>query len=1812
MQQYREEGNASTDLNSGKAGGSPDLREMVRRLALELEEKQRELERKEKIENALEKVRSQSLSMHRSEELQDVIRTVLEQLVELGIRTDTSCIVIPKEDDSGVVVWLAAKNYEYLQGFNVPWTEGKVIEDARKALSEGRLYFSRFYSLEDKNQYYNGLFTHSDLKYIPEERKAFLLAQPHFAVSVAGSKTSWIQTFNYSGQSFSEDEMQTLWRFAEVFEQCYVRFKDLQKAEAQAREVQIQLSLERVRARAMAMNQSDELSEVLSVLFEQFDALDIKPIHATLSLIDMNERVFTFYLTGKRGKRVLANSTIRFDAMDNWQEAIEKWSKGEPDEIYCSEYPPETLSKVWEVFNGVLSAIPEDARVEPEDFPNGLFMTEGYCKFGNLGFGHTRPATEEEKNIVVRFAREFGGVYQRFLDLTKVEAQALESKVEAALEKVRSRSLAMHSSDELIDVASMLFAQMKDLGFFLENAVVLIIPSEDRKSQTHFTANPDFFSATKFEVPDTDHPVFQSRALQGNLDREAARDFAEFLLTKTDYRNVPHDLKRKFREAEAYNYIIAINKYSRIVLDSWSPREFTEFERTTLHRFGIVFEQAYTRFLDLKKSEEQTREAQIQLSLERIRASATGMHHTDELSDVLTVMFEQFDRLEIKPVIAVLNLFDIANNKFVHFSTGKKGKRVLVQQTVDIHATELWQQVLVDWEKDKDHSITSIHYPKESLQQVFDLFPEIRKLPAEDIIQVEDFPDGMFQTAANCEFGNVGYIHSRESTDEEKEIVKRISREFERLYKRFLDLKKAEEQAREAEVQLALERVRAKTMAMQKQQDLLGVLDLLVEQLKKLGVQLTVALFSDGLPENDLKLWLHAIKTEGDSFTEYIHFPELDHPYFHRLRRALAEYKAGGSDFTKEVFSKEEKDSFEDYVFSQTAGKDIIPPEGKKFIYDQPGYTWSGVFLKDTWVAIARHNTIPFTEEEDELLRKFANAFGLAYSRFLDLKKAEAQTREAEIEAALERVRSKTMAMQKSEDLREVVISLYGQLRTLGFEWGAAAIVIMDRQTGDMDWWMEGFDYGYRLPQNYHVPHFEHKSHLEQLACWKSGVDFATIEVAGAEKKSFDAYYFYHTDFVKTPEATKKLMMEQETLLFSMAFMQYGALAWSPSHLTEEQSKILQRFAKVFEQSYTRFLDLQKAEAQAREAQIEASLERMRAKTMAMNNSNDVGQTVATMFGEFEHLGIHTNRCGILVFEDENFPEVWTAKSDSEGKSTMIVGKLSVNMHQLIRSAHSAWKSNVPANRYDMSGDDLISYYDAINKLDLYPAKFDLTKLPKEEFHYDFIFPEGVVFAFCPKPLDDEQNRIMKRFAGVFGQTYRRYLDLQKAEAGAREAIKQAALDRIRAEIASMRTKQDLDRITPLIWNELNILSIPFIRCGIFIMNDESHQIQAFLSTPEGKAIASFSLPYDTSKNISDVVNHWRANKTYVEHWDLNEFTSLADSLVQQGEIQTREQYMQTVPLGGMHLHFVPFMQGMLYVGNKEQLGMDNIHVLRSVADAFSTAYARYEDFNKVEKTLTDLKETQKQLIQAEKMASLGELTAGIAHEIQNPLNFVNNFSDVNSELISELREAIKSGNSGDIHELLDMIAENQEKIHHHGQRADGIVKGMLQHSRAGGNAKEPTDINALADEYLRLAFHGLRAQDKSFQSDYEFIPDTSLGKVSVVPQDIGRVLLNLINNAFYAVHVKSKSGIANYKPRVEVITKQSGDHVIITITDNGNGIPEKNREKIFQPFFTTKPTGQGTGLGLSLSYDIIQAHGGSINVESKDGEGSCFTVTLS
>jgi len=635
-----------------------------------------------------------------------------------------------------------------------------------------------------------------------------------------------------------------------------------------------------------------------------------------------------------------------------------------------------------------------------------------------------------------------------------------------------------------------------------------------------------------------------------------------------------------------------------------------------------------------------------------------------------------------------------------------------------------------------------------------------------------------------------------------------------------------------------------------------------------------------------------------------------------------------------------------------------------------------------------------------------------------------------------------------------------------------------------------------------------------------------------------------------------------------------------------------------------------------RKLEVEASLDKVRRRSLTMRKSDELSEASASLFHELNQLGIKAIRTGVGIFDEaNNAMELWTT-SVTDKEVLKKLDYFSLYIHPVYENLIPARKQQKPYEVTKLKGKHVKHYYESMTTVLTLGQPSDYNE---EEYFYSFFFEQGTLNVVTPQPLPEEDCSVMTLFANAFGLIYTRFLDLQKAEEQTREALGKTALDRVRAEIASMRTVGDLERITPLMWRELITFEVPFSRCGIFIIKEEEQLVHAYLSTPEGKSLAALDLGFNDDETTAKMIDNWRNKTVYKEQWDPEQFTGWMESVYTPGYQTLRFQSSVKGMLNILfNLHFIPFSQGMLYIGGYDMLVDSEIDLVRSLAETFSEAYARYEDFkqledakNKIEATLSELRATQSQLIQAEKMASLGELTAGIAHEIQNPLNFVNNFSEVNKELVDELKTELAIGNMQMANEIADDIKDNSEKINHHGKRADAIVKSMLQHSRSSSGTKEPIDINALADEYVRLAYHGMRAKDKSFSIITKTNFDPTIRTINVIAQDIGRVVLNLVNNAFYAVGEKKKQAGESYEPVVSITTKNDNGKVEIKVADNGNGVPQKVLDKIFHPFFTTKPTGVGTGLGLSLSYDIVKAHGGDLKVETNEGVGSEFIVIL-
>lgn len=737
----------------------------------------------------------------------------------------------------------------------------------------------------------------------------------------------------------------------------------------------------------------------------------------------------------------------------------------------------------------------------------------------------------------------------------------------------------------------------------------------------------------------------------------------------------------------------------------------------------------------------------------------------------------------------------------------------------------------------------------------------------------------------------------------------------------------------------------------------------------------------------------------------------------------------------------------------------------------------------------------------------------------------------------------------------------------------------------------------------------------------------------GLKRKNMNQHLKKILDFIAQSE---KISEEDKTSLTQAVKDADRALTISEFKL-ERTEKVKRTTAILLEETKEELEQKRKSiEAQNRELQIEAALEKVRSVALSLKKSDEMLDIAKALYEQLLQLGFRDIRNALIdinneaseTFTDYDYSELMggtvtqmTYKDDPTLKEQLQdIAKTTDGYSEMVLEGQQL-QDLIEMRRRNVEADD--------------PRLNAATSIS----YILYAFGNGAIGISNFGKLNEDQKTILDRFRNVFTFAYNRYHELAKAEAQMREIQLEAALEKVRSVALTMQKPDDMLAVAQVLYEQLHGLGFADIRNAIIDVHNEDDE--TFWDYDYSEAMSG-SITLLSYKNDPTLEKQYRkiiatTNGFYEEIIKGKDLKEYAKMRIRNGEKDDPRLWDAQL----LSYYLYSFGNGVIGISNFGILSEGQKNILARFRNVFTFAYKRYQDLKQAaldfknlekakksaEKALTELQATQKQLIQSEKMASLGELTAGIAHEIQNPLNFVNNFSEVSNEIIEEINEQLANGDLEEVKLLLADIKQNLEKIAHHGKRADGIVKGMLQHSRKSTSVKEPTDINKLADEYLRLAYHGLRAKDKSFNATLETDFDENIGKVNVIPQDIGRVLLNLITNAFYACAERSRSAgnerlknsdDKNFKPTVWVSTKlisplgAAREKIAISVRDNGNGIPKEIVDKIYQPFFTTKPTGQGTGLGLSMSYDIItKAHGGQIEVETETNKGTEFKIIL-
>ncbi|MBY0434759.1 MAG: hypothetical protein K2U26_11670, partial [Cyclobacteriaceae bacterium] len=865
---------------------------------------------------------------------------------------------------------------------------------------------------------------------------------------------------------------------------------------------------------------------------------------------------------------------------------------------------------------------------------------------GTISVASHEPQPVETIQLLERFATVFDQTYTRFLDLQKAEAQAREAQIEAALEKVRSSSLAMHKSDELNEVVTILFEKIKELQMPVTAVGIGIYIDGSKDMDTYVCGeNEDRLVINNYRLPYFRHKIWKDLTdarekhlnfFSGNYSKEEKNSFYNYVIEHSSLRHLPDDIKSLIFESPAYIISMAPVNHSMFMINDFEGKILSENEVDVIKRFARVFDQTYTRFLDLQKAEAQARESQIELGLERVRARAMAMQNSDELKELIGIVFIELTKLDLVLTRCLIMIYDPKTNGSTWWMANSEAPTEPIGLYIKYHEHSPYLAYINAW---REREYKWQYILEGTVKKEWDDFlfveTELSQLP-DFVIAGMKAPNKVYLNSSFNNFGNLTLASLEPLSDEHFDILLRFAKVFDLTYTRFNDLQKAEAQAREAQIEAALERVRSRSMAMHKSDELKEVIRLVLDQFVHLNIKVEHAgFYIDYKTHDDMHIWLADPNLEP--FFAII--PYFDTPTWN----SFIDAKASGKTFHTDLLDFEEKNKFYKSLFKLFT----IPEEAKEFYLQCKGLAVSTVLLGTVGLYIENFSGIPYTDEENKILMRFGNVFQQTYTRFLDLQKAEIQARESQIQLALERARAQSMMMQHSKELDDVLRVFHEQVLLLRIPSAFSFLWLPDEEKDRHIFWAAWAENNLFKSKAINYPLDRNEPATAQcLVDWKSSEPVVSYQVP---PEGVANYFAAWSELISGVDELQPQHFS-DGLYYVEAFMKHGCFGVIVKNpLAEDEKQILERLATEFEQTYTRFLDLQKAEAQAREAQIETSLERLRSKTMAMHNSSEVGESVACMFAEFVHLGISTNRCGILIFKDETLAEVWTAKANADG-----------------------------------------------------------------------------------------------------------------------------------------------------------------------------------------------------------------------------------------------------------------------------------------------------------------------------------------------------------------------------------------------------------------------------------------------------------------------------------------------------------------------------------------------------------------------------------
>jgi hypothetical protein len=1140
---------------------------------------------------------------------------------------------------------------------------------------------------------------------------------------------------------------------------------DQQTADLQIknRELEIEASIERVRAVAMGMTKPEDMLKVCRVISDQLKQFGVEHIRNVQTVI-INEEKGTYHNYQYFTPYDKESFEITECDKNPVVHAMINSMLGSPDAFFTTQITGEELA-TFRAYRKQDNQFP-DPLLDDTESVDGNFFSIGP---GGLGITLYRPLNEEGLEIFKRFHNVFSLAYRRFRDIEKAEAQAHEVQIELALERVRARTMAMKSSDELKEVVAGMFDGLKGLSVDPTVCNIVLIDKKTCDSDVwsaHQTTNG--LTTYRVYISHFEHP-FRKKLIDAFLKKipfsvhelsgDLKKSYIQYLIEHVDYSEAPEVVTSSNKELvnidEGIVLSAAYMKFGLLIVSRNGA--VSNDESGILQRFAKIFEQTYTRFLDLQKAEAQAREAQIEAALERVRSRSLAMHKTDELQDVVRVVAEE---LKNTGVIldtggAVICTYFQDSKDVIHWTATEDAAYPSVPYWLPYFKDELFDEAWESKTRGDDYFAKEFSYDVKNafFSHAFE-HSDYRQLPDEyKKIILESSSHGLAWAWAENSAIMIPSIQGDLPSEEERKILIRFAKVFEQSFIRFLDLQKAEAQTKEANIQLALERVRAKTMAMKTQGDLLGVIELFGDQMIAVGLKFGLVTFIEGpiTKTRDWDLWSYT--PEAGTPTQKILIPYIEHPYFLKTARNVEEYQKTGEPIQVKTFTKEEKDTFLSHYFKHLP---TLPDEVKEFLYANEGEAIVDAFLGEITVSYAKWDSAAPSKEELKLFERFAKEFRQTYIRFLDIKKAEEQAREAQVNLAVERVRARALAMFKSEEILEVVHKLKEEIMGLDIPNVTAATIHLKEPDGRYRAWdltsisEDENELDISLDIRWHREDTHPDFFMREV--WDRTEDYFVVIQGGDRYKHTvewlhqNGHSDYAEEFEEFLETSQLEKAYHPTVPLSNGRMCIDLLD-PPS---PEIESILKKMAGAFDLAYKRFEDLQKAEAQTREAKIETALEKVRSRTMGMQRSDELAEVANVLFTEMNDLVHNLWTCGFVLCEKGREEDEWWLSLEDGFSRGFFLPNVNDYAHATL---YEGWLEGDAFRTVQLDGDKLQEHYDWLMQIPVAKNIFDEMEAagmqrPEWQKLHAAYFSKGYLVIITREPCPEEE--IFKRFANRY------------------------------------------------------------------------------------------------------------------------------------------------------------------------------------------------------------------------------------------------------------------------------------------------------------------------------------------------------------------------------------------------------------------------------------------------------------------------------